>query len=115
MTRELVMLTRTLGCYYVRSARRALEEAEVPYREINVDRDPVARERLLAWVGFLSVPTLFLAEPGQDTPAAEPEPLPPGQSPRGIDRGSMLTEPTPEQLAAWLRRHGLLKEDGMAV
>lgn len=109
MDYELVMYTRTLGCPYVRIAKRVLQSTGVPYREINIDRDADARARLLDWVGFLSVPTLIVAEPGADLPAETPAPLPDGaRSPRGIDRGTMLTEPSADELTTWLIKTGFI-------
>lgn len=99
------MYTRTAGCPFVSIAKKVLAEHSVPYREIFIDLDPAALERLLDWVGFLSVPTLVVAEAGQDLPSVEPAYLEKGQSPRGIDRGVMLTEPNAAQLKAWLARH----------
>ncbi len=108
MDRELVMYTRTMGCPYISIARSVLRRTEVPYREVNIDRDAAAKQRLLEWTGHLSVPTLIVAAPGNDLPLVEPPPLAAGQSPRGIDRGAMLTEPSAEQLALWLVKNGFL-------
>lgn len=105
MAKELVMYTRTFGCPYVSVAKRVLNQYDVAWREVYLDRDKEARERVLAWTGFLSVPTLVVTENGDDLPAEEPAPLPPGTSPRGIDRGDMITEPSAEQLTAWLQKH----------
>lgn len=107
--RDLVMYTRTAGCPFVSTAKRVLHEHRIPYREIFIDKDPEARERVLAWTGFLSVPTLIVAEPGEDLPYTEFSPLPAGESPRGIDRGPMLTEATTGELEAWLIKHGFIK------
>ena len=74
---ELVMYTRTSGCPWVSLARGVLKQANVPYREIYVDRDPEAHQRLLDWVGFLSVPTLIVTAPACDLPIEDPAPLAP--------------------------------------
>ncbi|MFP4321003.1 MAG: glutaredoxin family protein [Anaerolineales bacterium] len=105
---DLVMYTRSTPCYFVNLARRVLNEAAVPYREVFIDETPDARERVLTWTGFEAVPTLVVAPNGADTPALPPTHLPPGNSPRGIDRGSMITEPNESQLRAWLEKHELL-------
>ena len=105
---ELVMYTRTSGCPFVSLARSVLQKENVVYREVYVDQDPQARERLLDWVGFLSVPTLIVTAPQSDLPDEDPAPLARGLSPRGIDRGVMITEPNAEQLLIWLRGHGFL-------
>jgi glutaredoxin len=112
MSKELVMYTRTAGCPFVSIAKKVLAEHQVPYREIFIDLDLHARERVLDWVGFLSVPTLVVAEEGQDLPFAEPAYLEKGHSPRGIDRGAMLTEPNAAQLRAWLTRHAFISDPG---
>ncbi len=109
LDRELVMYTRTTGCPFVTIAERVLREYNVPYREIYIDKDPIARQRVKAWTGFLSVPTLVVAEPGYILPIEEPEPLPEGMSPQGIDRGMMLTEPREPQLVAWLQKHEFIR------
>ncbi len=105
---ELVMYSRMTPCPFVSLARRVLARHAVIHREIFIDQDQQAESRVLAWTGFLSVPTLILAHPGEDLPYTAPTPLAPNSSPRGIDRGSMLTEPSEEQLIEWLRRIGLL-------
>ncbi|MBN2471508.1 MAG: glutaredoxin family protein [Anaerolineae bacterium] len=110
MTYTLVMVTRTLGCPFVRVARAVLKEHGIPCREINIDCDREARAWLLETVGFLSVPTLVLAGQGSDRPVLPPAPLPAGASPRGIDRGSIITEPSSAQLTTWLAGHGFLAE-----
>lgn len=110
MKKELVMYTRKAPCPFVTLAERVLKEHNVPYREMFIDRDPVASQRVQAWTGFLAVPTLVVAEPGQDIPYAEPEYLEPGASPRNIDRGTMLTEPSATQFEDWLRRHEFIPQ-----
>jgi glutaredoxin len=109
MPAELVMYSRSLGCPFVSVARRVLEQADIPYREIFIDQDKEARARVQQWTGFFSVPTLVISHNGGDLPYAVPPPLPPGTSPRGIDRGAMITEPSEAQLTTWLQKHGLLE------
>ncbi len=110
MNYELVMYSRTFGCPFVSIAEGVFKEYGIPYREIFIDQDPQARERVLQWTGFLSVPTLVIAQKGSDMPYIEPEPLPQGASPRGIDRGSMLTEPSAAELREWLIKHGFIEQ-----
>jgi hypothetical protein len=62
------------------------------------------------WVGFESVPTVVIAEGESVEPFEPPAPLPAGTSPRGVDRGSMLTEASTDKLREWLVKHGLLAE-----
>ncbi|MEL6150399.1 MAG: glutaredoxin family protein [Chloroflexota bacterium] len=109
MEKELVMYTRTLGCPFVTIAKRVLGEHNVPYREILIDRDPLARNRVKTWTGFLSVPTLVVTEPGGILPIEEPAPLEKGTSPQGIDRNYMITEPRDKQLLEWLQKHGFVE------
>jgi hypothetical protein len=52
------------------------------------------------------VPTLVIAEEESLEPFEPPAALASGSSPRGIDRGSMITEATRQQLGAWLAKHG---------
>jgi glutaredoxin len=108
---ELVMYTRRMGCPFVTLAKRVLSDYAVPYREVFIDIDDGARRRVLAWTGFLSVPTLVAAQPGEDMPYQEPEMLVAGSSPRGINRGSMITEPNIEQLLNWLAQHGFIEQE----
>lgn len=110
MTRELVMYTRRMGCPFVTVAKRVLDDYHVAYREILIDQDDTARQRVLRWTGFLSVPTLLIAETGSDMPVQDPVPLPVGSSPRGIHRGVMITEPSADQLTEWLTEHGFIAE-----
>lgn len=109
MNKELVMYTRTAGCPYITVAKRILERESVPYREIYIDKDPRAEERVREWTGYLSVPTLVVVNPGENLPYEPQDPLDRGQSPRGIDRGTMLTEANAGQLKRWLRRHGFIE------
>ena len=105
---ELVMYSRTVPCPFVRTAKRVLERENVPYREIFIDKDPAAERRVIEWTGFKSVPTIIVARPGEDLPYTEPAPLTTG-SPRGVDRGSMITEPGEMVFEDWLRKHGFIK------
>lgn len=105
---ELLMYSRSFGCPFVTTAKRVLAEYQIAYREIMIDRDPAARERVVAWTGFQSVPTLVAARAGQLDPHTEPPPLPTGSSPRGVHRGAMITEPNADELIAWLHDNGFL-------
>jgi glutaredoxin len=108
MDQELVMYSRTFGCPFITLAKRVLDDQGVAYREVYIDRDMEARQRVLEWTGFLSVPTLVIVPRGSELPVEAPTPLPKGTSPRGINRGCMITEPNADELAAWLRQHGLI-------
>lgn len=107
-SREIVMYSRTFGCPFVSVAKRVFADFALGYREIMIDKDAEAKVRVLNWTGFQSVPTLVIAEAGSDRPIEEPVPLARGTSPRGIDRGYMLTEPSHAELTAWLVKHGFI-------
>ncbi len=108
MDLEIVMYTRTTPCPYIRTAKRVLDRANIPYREIFIDQDPAAKQRVIDWTGFQSVPTLIVARPGEDLPHEAPAPLD-DSSPKGIDRGSMITEAGEMQLEDWLKKHGFME------
>jgi glutaredoxin len=110
MSKELVMYSRTTGCPFVTVAKRVLDDYAVPYREVFIDLDMEARQRVLKWTGFLSVPTIVVANPGAVVPEQEPAYLEAGVSPRGIDRGAMITEASADQLTAWLVKHGFIEQ-----
>lgn len=108
MNKELVMYSRTYGCPFVSLAKRVFDDYAVTYREVYIDQDMDARQRVLDWTGFLSVPTLVVAYTGSDFPITPPSHLESGASPRGIHRGDMITEPNTEQLLHWLLEHGFI-------
>ncbi len=110
--RELVMYSRSTPCPFVNLAKRVLNERHIVYRELYIDKDKTNEQRVLNWTGFLSVPTLIVARPGEDLPCQEPAPLAKGTSPRGVNRGVMLTEPGEEQLVNWLRENGFINNAG---
>ncbi len=111
MKHEIVMYTRTRGCPYTNLALSVLRQHDLTCRTVNIDNVPEARERLLGWVGYLSVPTFIVAAPGLDIPAEAPLPLAQGSSPRGVDRGPLITEPNVQQFTTWLRRHGFVEAE----
>jgi glutaredoxin len=110
MDKELIMYGRSYGCLYITIAKKVLEEKGVPYHEIHINEDQEARQRVIDWTGFRSVPTLVVANPGEIIPFEPPESLARGKSPRGIDRGTMITEPDDIQLESWLRKHGMIDD-----
>jgi glutaredoxin len=97
-------------CYTSQDTQRALSEWEVPANFINIKEDRSAAGRVKGWVGFESVPTVVIAEGNSVEPFEPPTPLPAGSSPRGIDRGSLITEATRDQLRAWLVKHAMLSK-----
>ena len=83
-------------------ARARLAELEVKYQAVDIEQDPGAAQRVEEWVGFRSVPTIVVAEEGALGPSEGPEPLPEGSGPRGVDRGYLISEPSDDQLDAFL-------------
>jgi len=106
--KALIMYSRTIPCPDCFRARRLLEENAIPFQEVMIDLDPNARAYVEELTGFRAVPTLVVARPGESTPIVEPRPLEPGRSPRGIDRGPVITEPDMVALRRWLLGHGFI-------
>jgi len=109
MTRQVVVYMSP-WCSSSSDTQRALKEWDVPATFINIREDREAAARVRSWVGFESVPTIIIAEEGSVEPFEPPEELAAGKSPRGVDRGSMITEATRVQLRSWLAKHGILSE-----
>ena len=108
MRKELVMYSLSTGCPSVRVVKRVLDEHKVPYREVYVDKSEQANRRVKIWTGFASVPTLVISREGEEVPIKEPKSLEGGESPRGKNRGSMISEPNSNQLKDWLREQGFI-------
>jgi len=113
MYRVLIMYSRSIPCPFVTLAKRVLNDHHVPYEELFIDRDAALKADVVAWTGFQSVPTLVVAQPGSRTPCTAFTALAPGASPRGIDRGPMITEPNSAELLAFLQRHGFVSADAL--
>jgi glutaredoxin len=111
--KRLVMYSRTYGCPFITLAKRVLADHAISYHEIMIDKDAEAKARVLDWTGFLSVPTLVAAAPGELLPITPPDPLERGESPRGVDRGSMITEPNHDELQNWLLHHGFISQEAV--
>lgn len=92
----------------VEAVDHLLDAYHIPHRRISIDRDPAALGRVLLWTGRRSVPTLVAAHPGHDDPCLPPQPIKSWASPRGIDRGSIISEPSHSELISWLKRHGFI-------
>ena len=107
MARQVVVYMSP-WCGNSSDTQRALREWGVPATFINIKEDRAAATRLRGWVGFESVPTVIIAEEGSAEPFEPPAALAAGKSPRGTDRGSMITEATRVQLRSWLVKHGFL-------
>ncbi|GAB4446647.1 MAG: hypothetical protein Fur0044_42780 [Anaerolineae bacterium] len=108
MDKEIVMYVRTSYCPLVALARDLLNRYNIPYREINISDDPAMAERVKAWTNFLSVPTIIIANPGEDLPYTDILPPPTDRPLRGYNRGPMITEPNNKDLEDWLHQHGFL-------
>jgi glutaredoxin len=106
--KEIVMYTRGGFCPDVSRARRAFQLWKLPYREINVRDDREAHQLCLDWNGCLAMPVIVIARLGEDLPIEPPSPLEPGQSPRDVDRGYMISEAGKKRLHDFLERHGFL-------
>ena len=109
MTRRLVVYMSP-WCYTSKDTQSALNEWAVPAAYVNIKEDRAAAARVRDWVGFESVPTLVIADGESLEPFETPAPLTAGASPRGVDRGSMITEASRAQLRTWLVKHEFLAE-----
>lgn len=109
MTRQIIVYMSP-WCGNSADTQRALKEWGVPATFVNIKEDRAAAARLRSWVGYESVPTIILADEGCVEPCEKPAELATGKSPRGIDRGSMITEATRVQLRSWLVKNGILSE-----
>jgi len=112
MEKEIVMYTRGGFCPDVSLARRALQLWQLPYREINIRKDPEAHQLCLNWNGCLAMPVIVIARLGEDVPIDPPAPLESSESPRDLDRGYVITEASKQGLRAFLVRHGFPVPDG---
>lgn len=85
-----------------------LQQHEVPgLVMVDIHQERWAHDRVVGWTGHASVPTLVVAEDDGVDPISEPVSVPSGQRVRAFDRGTMLTEPNPQQIADFLRRNGI--------
>ena len=79
------------------------------YQEIDVEKDPEAALRLESWNnGFRSVPTIVIEGEGGLTLGGKTPSEDKPRSPRGWERGPMITEPSNRELEAFLRHHGVI-------
>lgn len=109
MSREVVVYMSP-WCSSSADTQRALAEWGVPARFVNIKEDRAAAARLREMVGFESVPTVICADAGNVEPCEPPTALAKGGSPRGVDRGSVITEASRVQLRSWLVKQGFLTE-----
>lgn len=108
MEKELVMYGRRFACSDQSNAMWFLEANAIPYRFVDIGADKEAAERLIEWTGHKSVPTMVIAKPGDVLPMEEPAPIAPQKSARGVDRHTVITEPSNGQLEDFLKKHRLL-------
>ena len=112
--KQLVMYTRsTFLCPYVSIAERVFHKHNIDYITVDIDTNEEARQRVLNWTGFMSVPTIVVANEGEVLPYETQAPLN-GDSPRGVDRGTMITEPSGKLLETWLKKHGFIAQQAPA-
>ena len=76
MDKEIVMYVRRAFCPNVALARDVLNRHNIPYREVFIDKDPAMADRVKEWTNFYSVPTIILANPGEEVPYTEFLPRP---------------------------------------
>jgi len=106
--KSLIMYSRTIPCPDCQRARKLLQDNAIPFQEIMIDQDPVARTLIEQLTGFHAVPTLVVARPNERQPMTPPKELESGRSPRGVDRGAVITEPDMVSLRSWLTGHGFI-------
>lgn len=111
MARDIILYSRATSCSDIDHVRARLQEWNLPFREIDIEADARAAARLEAWTGFLSVPTVVIADAGSDEPYQEPAGLTPNMNPRNVDRGSIITEPSTANLRVFLEHNGFVKVD----
>ena len=109
MDKEIVMYVRSYYCPGVALARDVFKRYNIPYREIDIDDDPEMARRVKEWTHHLSVPTIVIANAGEDRPYSDFLPRPTDRSIKGYDRGPMITEPNNRALENWLYKHGYLE------
>jgi glutaredoxin len=110
MEKEIVMYTRRSYCASVALARDLLERYNIPYRELSIDDDPAIAARIKEWTHHYSVPTIIIANRGEDMPYEDFLPRPTNHTIKGYDRGPMITEPNNRDLENWLHKHGFLSK-----
>ncbi len=106
--KELVMFGRSYPCPDQMRTERFLKRQNIPYRLVMIDEDQEAGAIVEHYVGHRSVPTMIIAQPGENRPVMEPAALPPGRSSRSYDRDTMITEPSDEAMHIFLTRNELI-------
>lgn len=106
--KQLIVYVRGNYCPDTRRMREFLSQHAVPYRVVDTAEDSIAQQRVVGWTGFLSFPTLVVTNGDGIEPVEPPLALRPGQSPRDVDRGTILTEASLPVLHKFLKRHGFI-------
>ena len=104
---RLVVYGRSSFCPDMMRWDHWLKRNPVDHVAFDIDTDRDALAKVVAWTGHQSVPTLVIAADDGVDPIEVPSDLPEGRGPRGVDRGTMLTEPNPGQVEVFLERHGI--------
>lgn len=108
MDKDIIIYHRSTGCPYSTLAKKVFKREGLSYREIYFDKDPEAEKNIREWTGgYLPAPTIVLAKKDEVLPYRPPDPLT-RRSPRGVDRGSMISEPNATQLRKWLEGQGMI-------
>jgi len=106
--KEIVLFCRPSYSPFTALARDLLIRYQIPFREVDIQAGSQAFASLITWVSPAHLPTLIVTAPNQTTPLDSPEPLQPDQPARGLDRGSLISQPNNHQLEDWLHKHGFL-------
>lgn len=106
--KEIVIYASRERHHEVELIGQVLRQYHVPHREVSIDCDPAALGRVLLWTGRRSVPTLVAVDHGRDDPYQPPHPVKSWAGARGVDRGSIISEPSESELVTWLKRQGFV-------
>jgi glutaredoxin len=102
---RLVVYGRSGFCPDMMRWDRWVRAHPVSFVLFDIDTDEDARAFVARHTGHASVPTLVIAPDDGVDPLAAPAPL--AGRVRGVDRGSMLTEPAAGQVEVFLARNGI--------
>ncbi len=102
---RLVVYGRSSFCPDMMRFEQWVRAHPIAFVSFDIDADQDARDFVVHYTGHVSVPTLVIAPEEHFGPIEEPAKL--ARGPRGIDRGSMLTEPANGQVEEFLRRNGI--------
>ena len=86
MEKEIVMYTRSSYCPGVALARDLMNRYKVSYREVSIDNDPAMAARVKEWTYHYSIPTIVIANAGEDVPYTDFLPRPTQRTIKGSRR-----------------------------